>query len=422
MDYSLTGNAREFREQDTPKLNYSEGEIEGSFGIPACGLLSSGELEEITPALGRMDSLPVLFPAGDPGQPAAGSYSGERPETSGLGFDLFAAVFYMISRYEEYLPFEADRYGRFEADQSLAGRNGFLEMPVVDLWLKEMRDRLMRRFVGLHIPAPEFRFLPTCDIDMPFAYLHRGKVRTVASRVKMGLQGTDDPKTRKEVIRGKSRDPFDTFREIEAIHSLHKIRPLLFFLTSRYGRRDKSISPQSAVFKDLVKQCMKFADVGIHPSYRASDNVRELNREIRTFGGITGEKAIRSRQHYLKIRLPRSYRNYLKAGIREEYSMGFASAAGFRAGTSRPFYFYDLEKEEVTPLKVIPFQVMDRSLKDYMGLTHHQALDRIMSLADIIRTAGGSFCSIWHNDAFSDHGEWIGWKDVYLQMIDTLAH
>ena len=166
---------------------------------------------------------------------------------------------------------------------------------------------------------------------------------------------------------------------------------------------------------------MKYADVGIHPSDRSSDNRSELQKELRIFSGITGEKVRQSRQHFLKFRLPQSYRNYIEAGIREDYSMGYASAIGFRAGTSRPFFFYDLLREEETPLKVIPFQVMDRTLKDYMKLSAEQSQEKIRVISDAIRSTGGTFVSIWHNDAFSDQGEWKGWKDVYLQMIDSLT-
>ncbi|MBA7572735.1 hypothetical protein ES708_14521 [subsurface metagenome] len=404
-ELTITENGEEFRAHGGPKINYSTPPIGEALNVPVSGFLSAGGIKEVDPGLDTTGSLPLLF--------RTDRFAG----AGDLNFDLFAAVFYMISRYEEYLPFESDQHDRFEAGNSLAGQNGFLEMPVADLWIQVLAEKLKARFPGLELSPGSFRFLPTCDIDLPFAYLHRGRARTLGARVKAGLKGDPDQKLRKDVLSRQAKDPFDTFTEMEAIHSLHKIRPKIFFLTARYGKYDKSISPRSRVFRDQVKQSMKYADVGIHPSYRSSDNPAELRREVRILSGITGEQVRHSRQHFLKFRLPQSYRNYIAAGIREDYSMGFASAAGFRAGTSRPFFFYDLLKEEETPLKVIPFQVMDRTLKDYMKLTPEQSIAKIRVLADATRLAGGTFVSIWHNDAFSDHGEWKGWKDVYLQMI-----
>jgi hypothetical protein len=394
-------------------INYSGRKIEGSLRVPVSGLLSSTGTPTIDPGLKSRRGFPVLFHNGSP----ESSQNGH----AGMDYDIFSAVFYMVSRYEEYLPFEADRYGRFPAGESLAGRNGFLESPVVDLWIGEFAKKMSETFPVLRWKEPQFRFLPTCDIDLPFAYLHRDPVRTAGAWLKARMRQAEEGSLRREVLRGKAKDPFDTFSEIEAIHALHGIRPAIFFLTARYGKYDKSISPRSRTFRDLVNRAMKYADVGIHPSFRASGNRRELAREIRILSGISGEPVTRSRQHYLKFSLPQSYRAYLDAGIREDYSMGFAQAAGFRAGTSRPFPFYDLHREEETGLRVFPFQVMDRTLKDYMGLDPKRALEKISDIAAAVRSTGGTFSTIWHNDAFSDFGEWIGWKDVYLQMMDALA-
>ena len=174
-------------------------------------------------------------------------------------------------------------------------------------------------------------------------------------------------------------------------------------------------------FKDLVRQVQSFSDPGIHPSYRASDDISELKNELGALSEISESEITHSRQHFLKFRLPGSYRKYIMAGINEEYSMGYASRAGFRTGTSRPFFFYDLQEEKETELRVNSFQVMDRTLKDYMKLSPEQALEKILTIAGAVRETGGKFTCIWHNDAFSDYGEWKGWKDVYLQMIDSLA-
>ena len=39
----------------------------------------------------------------------------EQTENSALPFDVFAAGFYLLSRYEEYLPHIKDRFHRFPA-------------------------------------------------------------------------------------------------------------------------------------------------------------------------------------------------------------------------------------------------------------------------------------------------------------------
>jgi hypothetical protein len=326
----------------------------------------------------------------------------------------------MISRYEEYLPHKPDYHGRFDAGSSLAKKYDFLELPVVDLWVLNLRDRLAGKYPELDLSPGTFKFQPTSDIDLPFAILHRGILRKLGANIRSSLKRNGESEMRRAVLSGEVKDPYDTFDEIGRIHSVRGLKPIIFFLTSGYGKYDKSISPQNETFRELVGQTMKFGSPAIHPSYRSAGKPAILQKEIQTLSYITGVDIQVSRQHYLKFNLPESYRQYMEAGIRKEYSMGFASHSGFRAGTSKPFHFYDLERETETPLKVTPFQVMDRTLKDYMKLSPISAVEKIRKLVDAVRSVNGTFVSIWHNDAFSDKGEWEGWKVVYLEMLNHI--
>ena len=101
-----------------------------------------------------------------------------------LPFDLFAASFYLISRYEEYLPFNADQHGRFEANQSLAFKNGFLYDPIVDQWVCTLADMLHQKFHDFKPCEREFKFIPTIDIDNAYAYLYKGTVRTIGAAMR----------------------------------------------------------------------------------------------------------------------------------------------------------------------------------------------------------------------------------------------
>ena len=65
---------------------------------------------------------------------------------SELTFDPFALVFYLVSRYEEYLPFQPDEHGRFPATASLAYRERFLDIPLVDLVGRKFRLWLAGQF------------------------------------------------------------------------------------------------------------------------------------------------------------------------------------------------------------------------------------------------------------------------------------
>lgn len=404
-DFSVINQERIFSPHQGPKINYSGKYGLDGFRIPASGLLMEDCIRTMEPLPETSGDVPQLF-SDDKG--------------ADLSFDIFSAVFFMISRYEEYLPHEPDHHGRFDAGSSLAMKYDFLELPVVDLWVMDLKSRMEAMYPELDLSLEKFKFQPTSDIDLPFAILHRGILRKMGANIRSSLKRNGESEMRRAVLSGEVKDPYDTFDEMGRIHSERGLKPIVFFLTSGYGKYDKSISPQNETFRELVGQTMKFGHPAIHPSYRSAGKPAILQKEIRTLAKITGVDIQASRQHYLKFNLPESYRQYLEAGILREYSMGFASHCGFRAGTSRPFQFYDLENENETALMVTPFQVMDRTLKDYMKLSPISAVEKIRKLVDAVRSVNGTFVSIWHNDAFSDKGEWEGWKIVYLEMLNHI--
>ena len=403
--FSVTDQETVYSPHEGPVINYSGKYGLDGFRIPVSGFLAEDCIRKIRPLPELSGKVPRLF---------------WNEKESDIPYDVFSAVFYMISRYEEYLPYEPDHHGRFDAGCSLAMKYDFLETPVVDHWVRELQLKLESRFPELNLSSGTFRFQPTSDIDLPFAILHRGVLRRVGANIRASLKRNGESELRRAVLSGELRDPYDTFDEMRRIHAERGLKPIIFFLTSGYGRYDKSISPRNQTFREMVGYIMKFGRPAIHPSYRSAGKPAILQKEIRILSSITGTEVQDSRQHYLKFNLPESYRLYLEAGISNEYSMGYASHCGFRAGTSKPFHFYDLEKETETRLKIIPFQVMDRTLKDYMKLSPLSAVEHIKKLVDAVRSVDGTFISIWHNDAFSDRGEWEGWKVVYLEMLNYI--
>jgi hypothetical protein len=158
--------------------------------------------------------------------------------------------------------------------------------------------------------------------------------------------------------------------------------------------------------------------VGLHPSYLSFDKPGELEKEYLTLCTVFTNKIKKSRQHFLRLKLPETYRGLIKLGICEEYSMGWNSQVGFRAGISRAFPFYDLQAGKETHLMVFPFVAMDRTLKDYLKLSSDIALEELKNLTDLTKKAGGTFSMLWHNDSLSDYEEWKGWRTVFEQALE----
>lgn len=408
-DYEIIGDVNAYRRFEGPRLNYSRQRLEErELFLPAGGLLFERDVRslKVESATFPGHSTPALFPRFAPG--------------ADLSFDLPAMVFYLISRYEEYLPFRPDRHGRFPARASLAYREGFLDQPVADQWARRLGTLLQSRFTGWTYAPSSYRFLPTYDVDLPWAFRCRGLYRQVGGSLRSLLyRQPEDLRLRFRVLSSRAPDPYYTFPYLDELNSRHGLQPVYFFLLARPGRYDPNPAPSTPDLQQLIRDHHQRYATGIHPSYHSSEDPLLAEREIERLGNITGAPVRRSRQHFLRFRLPHTYRHLLRCGIREEYSMGFADESGFRAATASPFPWYDLEAEKQTELTVFPFQAMDATLRHYARLSPNEALGHLQMLEQRTRAVEGVFCTLWHNSSLSGLEGWSGWRSVYESLVKS---
>jgi hypothetical protein len=346
-------------------------------------------------------------------------YFFESSADSVFPFDLFAASFYLVSRYEEYLEGEKDKHNRFQADECILQKYGLLKKPVVNIWARMLAEKLKEQFPQLQIPQPHFEFLSTIDIDNAWAFKHKGFFRSTGALAKAVSQGNfTEVNNRFRVWMGKEKDPYDTYSFLDEVFEGNEDKVRYFFLLGNYKRYDKNVSWKNRHYQQLIQTIASKYLTGIHPSWSSAKkkNYSLLASEIKRLEKITGKEVKSSRQHYIRIKFPRTYRKLLKAGILEDYSMGYPSHIGFRAGICTPFYFYDLKKETATSLLVVPFQVMDVTLHDYMGLAAKEAMIETEDLMLEVKKVGGTFCSIWHNETLNEESEWKHYREVFMKM------
>ncbi len=403
-DITVTTSEASFLSYQGIRINYSGKEMTGIPAILPEGLLSSSSIEPLEVRVSRYHDHVTLFPSGNEGVL--------------LPFDVFSAVFFMLSRYEEYLPFATDQHGRFPSTGSLASRYQFLSTPVVDHWIMLLAGAVQSSYPDhdqeLQIRPSVFRAIPTMDIDVAYAYRHKGILRNLGgmmqSQLHLDFKGWYE---RVSVLAGLRPDPYDTYDYMSEVHRRFGARPLFFILLGDYGKNDKNLSHRSRHLRQLVIRLNQTGDTGIHPSYASHHEPEKVNLEISRLSMMTGKKITRSRQHFLLLSLPETYRRLIKCGIQQDYSMGYADQPGFRAGTSHPFPFFDLAAGSPTALTVFPLVVMDGTLKDYLDLDPQSAKDLILTLIESVKAVGGTFTFLWHNESLSDQKRWKGWRDVY---------
>ena len=403
-EIEFTSDAQYFKAFEGAKINYSEARIsENEFYVKPNSLLSEDGIHTIDVPVQKTGDSIHLFP----------------DEYSDLKFDVFSAIFYLITRYEEYLPFKKDKYGRFEADQSIAFKHNFLDRPVVDEWIIEIQNLLSEKFPNVIWKSRSFKFIPTIDIDQAFTV----KGKSIARVGKKLLVAFFTLRFAQVwwilmVYLGFKKDPFDQFENIETLHHKYNFRAIYFFLFSKkYNKYDINISVKNKEFRNRIRAVAKTADVGIHPSYQSRFDYKIIDEEIHLLSNVLNIPINSSRQHYLKLRFPNTYKSLLSLGIANEYSMGYASVPGFRASTTHSFTFFDIKHEQVTFLKVHPFCVMDTTFTSYLNCNEFEAFEHIKHLMSNVKKVNGTFTSLWHNESFSDTNEWKGWAGLYEKML-----
>ncbi|MES1160706.1 MAG: hypothetical protein ABUM51_08115 [Bacteroidota bacterium] len=331
-------------------------------------------------------------------------------------FDILAASFYLMSRYEEYLPHEKDEYDRYAYSNSLAYREGFLNIPLINIWLREFKTALSRKYPTLLFRYPSFKFIPTYDIDMAYSYLHKGWKRNMAGLLRSLIKGEwAMAAERVRVLRRRQKDPFDAYEWLDSIHLYCRMKAYYFFLVAgRPKGLDKNIPPAGRAMQDLVRYHASGAcRVGLHPSWQSGDQELLLKEEVEWMECMIEHPVARSRQHYIRFTLPQTYRRLIKYGIRQDFSMGYGSINGFRASVASSFYWYDLEKEAATELRIFPFCFMDANSYYEQKYTAGQAMNELMHYYHLIRKVNGLMVTVWHNSFLGSDQQFAGWREVY---------
>jgi len=194
---------------------------------------------------------------------------------------------------------------------------------------------------------------------------------------------------------------------------------LFFILVGNRDQFDKNVSFKNKKFRQLIANLSSVCEVGIHPSYASNSKPWLFETEKERLEDIIQKPVTKSRQHFLKLKFPQTYQQLHKLGIVEDYTMGFASLTGFRAGTCTAFPFFDLSRNRPTDLIIQPFQVMDVTLKNYLQLDPEQAWQQIEQLMLEVKKVNGTFISLWHNESLKDSGQWLGWRNVFEQILQT---
>lgn len=386
-----------------PKMSYGQQPLGSEFFIKSNGLLFEQGLSDIDINVQPWEHTKCFF------------YVGEK---SHLPFDIFSAAFYLLSRYEEYLPHVKDEYGRFTKEHSLAYQHQFLHQPVVDIWAYQLKAALQDHFPEATFQKRNFSIYPIIDVPMAYFFKNKGLLRTLGGvlsdlvqfRFKMFYD-------RFVVLFGLKKDPYNTFNWIINRQKKSKEKFHVFFLVGDYSTYDKSINLNKKEFVAQIKSVRDYCNVGLKTSFLALDDFEKLKQEKCRLDAVLNFNSTTSRASFSKVNIPVTYRYYLDLEINSDFSMGYPDTIGFRASTCTPFLFYDLDFEVQTPLMIYPYQLMDFSLLKYRSFLDKK--ETLESAIQEVKKVNGVFTPVFHNYTFSGLERWADFKSLFNIILDS---
>ena len=400
---NFTNKVEIFIAHDDMKFSYGFQPLGTEFFIKSHGLLFEHGISDLDIKVQDWGDTKCFF------------YTGKK---SHIPYDIFSAAFYLLSRYEEYLPHVKDNYGRFTKKDSLAYQNSFLNQPVVDIWSMYFKNKLEIFFPKIKFEKSQYSIDPIIDVPMAYYFKNKGLIRTFggifSDLINLRFQLSYE---RFFVLLGLKKDPYDNFNWIINIQKKSKCKFNIFFLIGDYNSYDKNISINKKSFVTLIKSMRDYCEVGLKSSFTALENYSVLDKERKRISSILNLDVEKVRASFSKVNLPTTYRNYVQLDIKNDYSMGYPDSIAFRAGTSFPFLFYDIDYEAQTPLMIHPYQVMDFSLLKFESFLDKK--ENLQKVIEQVKQVGGVFTPVFHNYSFSELNRWRSFKTLFNIILES---
>lgn len=326
-----------------------------------------------------------------------------------LHVDVLGTVFALLTRYEEVAADgPRDRYDRFPAARSIAGREGLLGVPLADVHVELLWAALQRTWPRLRRRRTSYAVLLTHDVDEPLSTLGRGPrllarqfAGDVVHRRDAGLvlrRARAVADARRERY---DRDPHATFDLLCDVSERHGLRSAFYFLAANDVHDDLLGHPW---VRGLVGHVHRRGhEVGLHGGFGTYRDAERTAAELAALRAVAEEQGVEQerwggRQHYLQWVNPDTWRHWDDAGLDYDCTLAYSETTGFRTGTCHPYRAFDLRRR--CPLRLVeqPFQAMDVTLFGHLGLGPDAARDTIVDLARQCRRFGGTLGLLWHND------------------------
>ncbi len=407
IEYVLCDDKNDFiLNPSTEKIIYAEEKFADVLYFFSNTLLFESDIKDVEINDNKLNDIPILF---------------KHKNQAAIDFDVFAAIFYLLSRYEEYLNKPIDKFWNYNYQNSILYQLNALHIPIIELWISMLKEVLAKQFPSIQFKQSDAAFVLSFDVDVAYAYQNRSFKRVVGGIIKkiIKLQFAtlvDQLLTLSHL----KKDMYDTFDYI--LSKVGNDKSLFFLNMGSYAEYDKNPSYKNNIFRKLIKRIHAKHITGLHPSYASNFNKTLITQEKQWLEEIVNDTVVFNRQHYLKLKFPLTYQQLLENNMQYDFTIGYHDAYGFRAGTCKPFLFFDLKKNEVTNLRLFPFAIMEGTLNDVLKLSISEAKKIITDLLNVVTENNGVFIPLWHNSTLSNKEYWKGWREVFEYMLEEIKN
>lgn len=400
VDVSFTTTVEDFIKHSGPKITYAKKPLQNEFFIQSNPLLFEHGISDVGIKIDDWDGLPCFFEAG---------------ERSNIPFDIFSASFYLLSRYEEYLPHVKDELGRYPVKESLAYQHKFLQRPIVDLWAKKFLQVLKERFPDIVQRQKQYQFTSIVNVTTSHCFAYRGFLRTIGGVI-LDLSKLKLMRLVKRVAVWikPHKDPYDNFSYLIDLHKEINCKTMFFFQFASYSKHDKNVSIFKNKFRYLIKSVADYSIVSLSASDNSSLNNEILKEEKDSLAELLNRPVTYARMRYNRINIPKTYQDLVATEFTDDFTMGYTHNIGFRAGTCTPFYFYDINLEVQQPIKVHPFAVCDYAFLKYKK--QGQVFEALDAIFREVKQVNGNLNMVFSNELLGSNNR-LKWLQLYKAIL-----
>lgn len=340
LELEFTSKIENFIAYKGLKFSYGKSKMGNEIFVKEFGILSQQGINEADINVEDWNGVACFFGVGD---------------DSDIPFDIFSASFYLLSRYEEYLPHVKDDVGRYQPQDSLAFRHKFLRQPVVDIWAYRFKKILQKQFPDANFPERKFKVRNILSVAELYKYRKKGLMRNFGGGIwdlfKLRIK---DLYIRFKTLLYLKKDPYDVYRELLQFSKQHRISWNYMFQLSDYSIHNKNLGYNKLTYHAMIKSMGDYGKIGLLLGYEALSDIKILRKEKKRWESIVNQDLEMAMVNDYGLNLPDLYNNYDSLEIEKDFSMGYVDRIGFRAGTCTPFLYYDINLERISPLVLYP--------------------------------------------------------------------